>query len=64
MLSHFLLMVVYALIVSLFFTVLWRRERREQVKLFLQIFLGMVGGGLLVAWLMYPFPSGPPAPIP
>jgi cytochrome bd-type quinol oxidase subunit 2 len=64
MLSHFLLMVLYALIVSLFFTLLWRRGRREQIKLFLQIFLGMVGGGLLVAWLMYPFPSGPPAPIP
>ncbi len=64
MLSHFLLMVLYALIVSLFFTLLWRRERKEQVKLFLQIFLGMVGGGLLVAWLMYPFPSGPPAPLP
>lgn len=64
MLSHFLLMVLYALIVSLFFTLLWRRGRQEQVKLFLQIFLGMVGGGLLVAWLMYPFPSGPPAPIP
>ena len=64
MLSHFLLMVVYALLVSLFFSFLWRRGRRERVKLFLQIFLGMVGGGLLVAWLMYPFPSGPPAPIP
>jgi cytochrome bd-type quinol oxidase subunit 2 len=63
-LSHFLLMVLYALIVSLFFTLLWRRERKEQIKLFLQIFVGMVGGGLLVAWLMYPFPSGPPAPIP
>jgi cytochrome bd-type quinol oxidase subunit 2 len=63
-LSHFLLMVLYALIVSLFFTLLWRRERKEQIKLFLEIFLGMVGGGLLVAWLMYPFPSGPPAPIP
>jgi cytochrome bd-type quinol oxidase subunit 2 len=63
-LSHFLLMVLYALIVSLFFTLLWRRERKEQIRLFLQIFLGMVGGGLLVAWLMYPFPSGPPAPIP
>jgi hypothetical protein len=24
----------------------------------------MVAGGLLVAWLMYPFPPGPPAPIP
>jgi cytochrome bd-type quinol oxidase subunit 2 len=62
--SHFFLMVVYALIVSLFFTLLWRRERKEQVKLFLQLFLGMVGGGLLVAYLMYPFPPGPPAPIP
>lgn len=64
MLSHFLLMVLYALLVSLFFAFLWRRGRRERIKLFLQIFLGMVGGGLLVAWLMYPFPSGPPAPIP
>ena len=62
--SHFFLMVLYSLVVSLFFTLLWRRERKEQVKLFLQLFLGMVGGGLLVAWLMYPFPQGPPAPIP
>ena len=62
--SHFFLMVVYALIVSLFFMLLWRRERKERIKLFLQLFLGMVGGGLLVAWLMFPFPSGPPAPIP
>ncbi|HKV07500.1 MAG TPA: hypothetical protein VJ725_05120 [Thermoanaerobaculia bacterium] len=64
MLSHFFLMVLYALLVSLFFTALWRRERKEQIRLFLQLFLGMVGGGLLVAWLMYPFPPGPPAPIP
>jgi cytochrome bd-type quinol oxidase subunit 2 len=62
--SHFLLMVLYALIVSLFFTLLWRRERKERIKLFLQLFFGMVGGGLLVAYLMYPFPPGPPAPIP
>jgi cytochrome bd-type quinol oxidase subunit 2 len=64
MLSHFFLMVLYSLVVSLFFTLLWRRERGDQIKLFLQLFLGMVGGGLLVAWLMYPFPQGPPAPIP
>lgn len=62
--SHFFLMVLYSLVVSVFFTLLWRRERKEQVRLFLQLFLGMVGGGLLVAWLMYPFPQGPPAPIP
>ncbi len=63
-LSHLLLMGLYALLVSLFFAILWRRDRRSQVKLFLQLFLGMVGGALLLAWLMYPFPSGPPTPFP
>ena len=62
--SHFLLMVLYALILSLFFTALWRRDRKGQVRLFLQLFLGMVVGGLLIAWLMKPFPPGPPSPIP
>lgn len=62
--SHFLLMVLYALILSVFFAALWRRRPKDQIRLFLQMFLGMVLGGLLLAWLMYPFPSGPPAPIP
>lgn len=62
--SHFLLMVLYSLLVSAFFAILWRRDRRGQLILFGQLFLGMVGGGLLLAWVMYPFPSGPPAPIP
>lgn len=62
--SHFLLMLVYAFIVSVFFALLWRKGRRDRVKLFLQIFVGMILGSLLVAWLMFPFPSGPPAPIP
>ena len=62
--SHFLLMVTYAALISVFFALLWRRERRAQAKLFLQIFLGMVGGGLALAWLMYFFPSGPPSPVP
>lgn len=61
--SHFLLMVLYSLLVSVFFAVLWRRDRRGQVVLFLQLFLGMVLGGLALAWLMYPFPSGPPTPL-
>lgn len=62
--DHFLWMVTYAFLVGVFLAVLWRRERRQQLKLFLQIFLGMVVGGLALAWLMYFFPSGPPAPIP
>jgi cytochrome bd-type quinol oxidase subunit 2 len=63
-LSHGLLMFLYALLVSLFFAVLWKRDRRNQVKLFLQLLVGMVGGALLIAWLMYPFPGGPPTPFP
>jgi uncharacterized membrane protein YfcA len=62
--DHFLLMLLYALLVSVFFALLWRRERHSRIKLFLQLFVGMVGGALLLAWLMYPFPGGPPAPIP
>ncbi len=62
--SHFFLMTVYALLVSAFFCVLWKRDRKGQIKLFLQLFLGLVGGGILVAWLMYPFPAGPPTPFP
>jgi len=62
--SHFVLMVLYAFLVSVFFALLWRSERPDRVRLFLQMFLGLVVGGLAVAWLMFPFPSGPPAPIP
>ena len=62
--SHFLLMSLYALLVSVFFATLSRRRFDEQVKLFLQLFLGLIGGGLLVAWLMFPFPDGPPTPFP
>ena len=62
--SHFGLMVVYAFLLSVFFTTLWRRHRREQIILVVELFVGMIGGGLLVAWLMYPFPAGPPAPMP
>ena len=63
-LSHIFLMSLYALIVSLFFSLLWKREPRAQIKLFLQLFLGMMAGGILLSWLMYPFPSGPPTPFP
>lgn len=64
MLSHFLLMVVYALHLSLFFALLWRRGRRERVLLFCQIFASLVGGAVLLGWLMYPFPGSPAIPFP
>ncbi|MGH9369434.1 MAG: hypothetical protein ACRD3M_17405 [Thermoanaerobaculia bacterium] len=54
--DHFLIMTVYALLVSAFFALLWR-DGRERWKLFGLLLGSLVLGGLAVAWLMYPFPS-------
>jgi len=58
--SHFVLMLIYAAQISLFFSILWRRTRGDQAKLFLQIFLSLMVGGLMVAWILYAVPTGPP----
>lgn len=55
--DHFLIMTLYALLVSVFFALLWRQEKRKRIALFVKIFAALVLGGLAVAWLMYPFPS-------
>lgn len=60
--SHLFLMALYAALISVFLALLWRRGFQAQGKLFLQIFFSMVGGGLVLAWLMYFFPAGPPSP--
>ena len=46
--SHFALMTLYAVLLGVFFATLWRRERREQIKLFLQVFCGLMGGAILL----------------
>ncbi len=55
--DHFLIMTLFALLVSVFFSVLWGNQTAERLRLFAKIFGALVLGGLLVAWLMYPFPS-------
>ena len=55
--DHFLILTLYALLISVFFALLWRSGRRERVSLFVKLFLALVVGALAVAWLMYPFPS-------
>ncbi len=55
--DHFLIMTVYAVLVSGFFSLLWRETARERRRLFAILLAALVGGGLAVAWLMYPFPS-------
>ncbi|HPA95117.1 MAG: hypothetical protein KA189_10045 [Thermoanaerobaculia bacterium] len=64
MVSHLLLMSLYAFQTGLFFALLWKRTPRERLVLFSQIFFSLLGGALLLGWLMYPFPAGPPAPFP
>jgi hypothetical protein len=55
--DHFVIMTLYALLVSAFFALLWRDGRVERWKLFGILMAALVLGGLAVAWLMYPFPS-------
>lgn len=54
--SHFLHMLLYSTLVATFFAVMMRRETRQRIRLGLFLWLGMVGGALALAYLMYPFP--------
>jgi hypothetical protein len=54
--SHFLLMVLYALLVSVVFAVLLRDQPREQLKTGAMMFAGFVGVAYVLGWLMFPFP--------
>mgnify|MGYP000583808979 CR=1 FL=1 len=52
--SHFLLLVLFALLVSIVFAVLLRDEPREQLRFGLKLFAGFVGAAVALGWLMYP----------
>ena len=54
--GHFANLVVYSGIIATFFSVLTRRDRREQLRFGGLVWLSMVGGVLLLAYLMLPFP--------
>jgi hypothetical protein len=54
--DHLFLLVWHALLVSTFFAFLWRRSARDRKVLFLKAFGIMVLGGVLLSWLMFPFP--------
>ncbi|CAN5588422.1 MAG: hypothetical protein H0T05_01935 [Acidobacteria bacterium] len=56
MTSHFLLMVIFALLVSTVFAALLRDEPRQQVKTGARMFAAFVLAGLTLGWLMFPFP--------
>jgi hypothetical protein len=54
--SHFLFMVLYALLVSLVFAMLLKDARAEQIKTGAMMFGGFIAAALVISWLMYPFP--------
>lgn len=54
--SHFLNMLVFAGLVSVFFGFLTQNERRERLKVMAILFLSMIVLSLLIAYAMFPFP--------
>ena len=56
MTSHFGLMVVFALFVSVVFAVLMRDDPREQLRFGVKLFGGFIGAGVLAGWLLHPLP--------
>ena len=55
--SHLLHMLLYASILSMFFAVLMRRTTQDRLRLGGTLWLVMVRGALVLAYLMYPFPG-------
>ena len=54
--THLGAMVLFALFVAVVFATLMRDEPSAQVRLGLRLFGGLVGGGILAGWLLYPLP--------
>lgn len=54
--SHLLMMAVFAFFVSLVFSVIAKDTVREQARLGGLMFAGFLLVGIVVSWLMFPFP--------
>ena len=54
--GHFLILAVYALLVSAAFATLLRETPREQARLGAMMLAAFVLFAYVVAWLMYPLP--------
>ena len=55
MTSHFLLMVLFSLLVAVVFAFLMRDEPREQLRFGAVVFGGFLVSALVIGWLMFPF---------
>jgi len=54
--SHFLLLTIFAFLVSVVFSLLTKDEVHEQVRFGGMLFGAFVLSALVLGWLMYPFP--------
>jgi heme A synthase len=54
--SHFLLLILFALLVSAVFAALLRDDPRSQARTGAMMFGGFVAAALFLGWLMYPLP--------
>jgi len=55
--SHFLILSIFAFLISIAFALLMRDTRKEQVRFAIFSFVCFVGSAFVIGWLMYPFPS-------
>jgi hypothetical protein len=55
--SHFLILTIFAALVSTAFALLMRQEPKEQIRFGILAFVCFLGSAFLIGWLMYPFPS-------
>ncbi len=57
MASHFLILSIFAFLISIAFALLMRDTRKEQIWFAIFSFVCFVGSAFVIGWLMYPFPS-------
>ena len=56
MTSHFGILIVFALFVSVVFAALMRDDPKEQLRFGVRLLAGFIGAALVLSWLMYPLP--------
>jgi hypothetical protein len=54
--SHFLLMLIFSACVSVVFAALMREDTIGQLTLAARMFAGLLAAGVIISWLMFPFP--------
>ncbi len=57
MVDHFFLLVWDAILIAVFFAFLWKDDSAQRKRFLVKALVIMIGGAVLLGWIMYPFPS-------